>query len=221
MVTREEMKHRFATVKAEIDAKTEASFAKLEELRKMMEKMKEEIMMIVSTPQENNVPQAHSLSPIQSSVGSCCISGQSSEGGIQIAEPCEVGIRDYFGGAPRHSSNMVTREEMEHRFAIVKAEIDAKTEASFAKLEELKKMMEKMKEEIMMIVSTPQENNVPQVHSLSPIQSSVGSCCISGQSSEGGIQIFEPCDFFVEDPHKRLVTRGVSTTRDQLSTTKK
>ena len=61
-----------------------------------------------------------------------------------------------------------------------------------------------------MMVSTRQDTSAPQDQSLAPNkQSTKGSCCNIGQSSEGPKkEIVEHCDIFVEDPLRRLVTRG-------------
>lgn len=123
-----------------------------------------------------------------------------------------VGIRDYFGSSSRHSSSVVTREEMEHMLASVReqarAEARAEAEASFdARIEA---RLSKMREEMMMIVSTRQDTSAPQAQSPAPNrQSTKGSCCPIGQSSEGPEkEIPAPCDLFVEDPLRRLVARG-------------
>ena len=72
-----------------------------------------------------------------------------------------VGIRDFFGAPLCHSLNVVTREEMEQMLATVRAEARAEAEASFdARLEA---RSSKMREEMMIMVSTRQDTGASQV----------------------------------------------------------
>ena len=91
--------------------------------------------------------------------------------------------------------------------ATARAEARAKVEASFDA--QLETRLSKIKEEMMMIVSTRQDTSAPQAQSLNPNKQSKGSCYNIWQSSEGPIkEIAQPCDIFVEDPVRRLVARG-------------
>ena len=73
-----------------------------------------------------------------------------------------VSIRDYFGAPSRHSSSMVTREEMENMLDTISVEAEASFDAR------LEARLSKIKEEMMMIVSIRQDISAPQAQSLNP-----------------------------------------------------
>ena len=95
---------------------------------------------------------------------------------------------------------MVTRDEMEHI-------VSAMTEQAVAWEASLREMFEsqlsKMKEEMMLIVSSGIDSCVPTAHSPAPMQQSTKGSCIIGHP-EGA----EPCNFYTEDPERWLVAKG-------------
>ena len=110
-----------------------------------------------------------------------------------------VGIRDFFGAPSHRGPGLVTREEMDKMLQTVREEIE----------QSKRKEIESVKLEMMSLISSKKDTSTQGAPHSPIVQSTKGSCAHVVLSDDPGSQDnTEPCELYLEDPHRHLVARG-------------